>query len=90
MNMGGPNDASFVIGADAIGKSVGAGQPTTGSTVNWSAESVIVASTGDFGVTFGYIRSNATPGASPAPAPVPFFTIWRRASATAPWRYIAE
>lgn len=90
MNMGGPNDASFVIGADAIGKSVGAGQPATGSTVNWSAESVIVASSGDFGVTFGYIRSNATPGASPAQAPVPFFTIWRRPSATAPWRYIAE
>jgi hypothetical protein len=90
MNMGGPNDPAFVIGADAIGKSVGAGQPTTGSTVNWSAESVIVASSGDFGVTFGYIRSNAPAGASPAPAPIPFFTIWRRAAPTAPWRYIAE
>jgi ketosteroid isomerase-like protein len=90
MNMGGPNEPAFVIGADAIGKSVGAGQPTTGSTVNWSAESVIVASSGDFGVTFGYIRQNAPAGTSPAPAPVPFFTIWRRASPTAPWRYIAE
>jgi ketosteroid isomerase-like protein len=90
MNMGGPNEPAFVIGADAIGKSVGAGQPATGSTVNWSAESVIVASSGDFGVTFGYIRQNAPAATSPAPAPVPFFTIWRRASPTAPWRYIAE
>lgn len=90
MNMGGPNDAAFVIGADAIGKAVGAGQPTDSSAVSWSAESVIVASSGDFGVTFGYIRSNAPSGTSPAPAPIPFFTIWRRASATAPWRYIAE
>ena len=90
MNMGGPNEPAFVIGADAIGKSVGAGQPATGSTVSWSAESVIVASSGDFGVTFGYIRQNAPAGGSPAPAPIPFFTIWRRATPTAPWRYIAE
>lgn len=90
MNMGGPNDAAFVIGSEAIGKAVGAGQPATGSSVNWLADSVIVASSGDLGVTFGYIRSNAPAGTSPAPAPIPFFTIWRRASATSPWRYIAE
>jgi hypothetical protein len=24
------------------------------------------------------------------PANFPFFTIWRRANATAPWRYVAE
>ena len=89
MNMGGP-EAAFVIGADAIGKAVGAGQPSDSSTVSWSAESVIVASSGDLGVTFGYIRSNESAGATPAPAPIPFFTIWRRASTTAPWRYIAE
>ncbi len=89
MNMGGPNEAGFVIGADAIGKAVGAGQPPNGSSVSWSAESAIVASSGDLGVTFGYIRPNA-PAASPAPTPIPFFTIWRRASPTAPWRYIAE
>jgi hypothetical protein len=88
--MGGPNDAAFVIGSEAIGKAVGAGQPANGSSVSWSAESVIVASSGDLGVTIGYIRPNAPAGASPAPAPIPFFTVWRRASATAPWRYIAE
>ena len=90
MNMGGPNDTAFVIGADAIGKAVGMGQPANSSAVSWSAESVIVAASGDFGVTFGYIRSNAPAGTSPAPAPIPFFTIWRRTSTTAPWRYIAE
>jgi ketosteroid isomerase-like protein len=90
MNMGGPDDAAFVIGSDAIGKAIGAGLPSNSSPVNWSAESAIVASSGDFGVTFGYIRQNAPAATSPAPAPVPFFTIWRRTGPTAPWRYIAE
>ena len=91
MNMGGGDDAAFVIGSEAIGKSIGAGQPTDSSPVNWSAESAIVASSGDFGVTFGYIRQNGPPpaGSQPQP-PAPFFTIWRRASPTSPWRYIAE
>ena len=90
MNMGGPNDPAFVIGAEAIGKSVGAGRPADSSSVSWSADSAIVASSGDLGVTFGYIRPNAPAGTSPAPPPIPFFTIWRRANATVPWRYIAE
>ncbi len=90
MNMGGPDEAGFVIGSDAIGKAIGAGLPANSSPVSWSAESVIVASSGDFGVTFGFIRQNTSAGTSPAPAPVPFFTIWRRANAAAPWRYIAE
>jgi ketosteroid isomerase-like protein len=90
MNMGGPDEPAFVIGAEAIGKSVGAGQPADSSTVSWSADSALVAASGDLGVTFGYIRQNAPAGTSPAPAAVPFFTIWRRAAPTAPWRYIAE
>lgn len=89
MNMGGPNDAAFVISAEAIGKAVGAGQPTNSSSVTWSAESAIVASSGDLGITIGYIRPKTTPAAAPQP-PIPFFTIWRRASPTSPWRYIAE
>ena len=89
MNMGGANDAAFVIGAEAIGKAVGAGEPTDSSAVTWSAESAIVASSGDLGITIGYIRPKPT-SAAPSPAPIPFFTIWRRASPTAPWRYIAE
>jgi len=90
MNMGGPNAAGFVIGNDAIGRDVGAGQPTDSSPLSWSADSAIVASSGDLGVTFGYIRQNAAAGASAAQPPIPFFTIWRRASPTAPWRYVAE
>lgn len=90
MNMGGPDEAAFVIGADAIGKAIGAGLPVNSSPVSWSADSAIVASSGDFGITFGYIRQNAPAATSPAPAPVPFFTIWRREGPTAPWRYIAE
>ena len=90
MNMGGPNYAIFVMGADAIGKAVGGTEPSSTSPVNWSADSAIVASSGDLGVTFGYIRQNAPAGTSPAQPPVPFFTIWRRANPTAPWRYVAE
>ncbi len=44
MNMGGPNDAIFVMGADAIGKAVGGTEPSSTSPVNWSADSAIVAS----------------------------------------------
>ncbi len=90
MNMGGPNDASFVIGAEMIGKSVGASLPTDSSPVSWSAESAIAASSGDLAVTIGYIRANTPAGSSQVQAPIPFFTIWRRASPAAPWRYVAE
>lgn len=90
MNMGGPNDAGFVLGNGAIGRAIGAGQSTATSPVSWSADSILVASSGDLGVTFGYIRANAPAGAAPARPPTPFFTIWRRAGPAAPWRYVAE
>ena len=45
----------------------------------------LVASSGDLGVTVGYIRTKD--GSRP---PVPFFTVWRRDSPASPWRYIAE
>jgi ketosteroid isomerase-like protein len=86
VNMGGPNAPAFIVGSPAIGKSVGAGYPPTGSPVSWTADhKVIVASSGDLGVTFGFIRSNNGPGNG-----FPFFTIWKRASPNGPWRYIAE
>ncbi|NOT09074.1 MAG: nuclear transport factor 2 family protein [Gemmatimonadales bacterium] len=87
-NMGGPDDATFLIGAEAVAGGVGGGGPSTGSPVNWSSDKVIVASSGDFGVSIGMIRQNK-PEAGRASA-FPFFTIWRRASPNAPWRYIAE
>lgn len=88
VNMGG-GTAAWVVGAEAIGASLGARGPETSSPVTWAADhGARVASSGDLGVTFGWIRSN-----EPAPgAPVdgfPFFTIWRRA-ADGVWRYIAE
>ena len=88
MNMGGPNDAGFVIGSEAIGRSVGAGSAPGTSPVSWSADRVIVSPRGDLGITFGRIRSNDPTKAGDPGAP--FFTIWRRASASAPWRYVAE
>lgn len=84
MNMG--PEAGFTIGAARIG----GGMPQApGSKVRWSAEDALVASSGDLGVTWGYIRPIG-PVPEGSPAQIPFFTIWRRASPSAPWRYIAE
>lgn len=79
------NGPAFTVGAEAIGRDQG-GPP---ATVNWAPEGVLVASSGDLGVTWGWIRSNGPP-AEGRPARVPFFTIWRRPSPAAPWRYVAE
>jgi ketosteroid isomerase-like protein len=88
VNMGGPDAAGFVIGAEAIGRAVGEGSPTDRSEVEWSADRVRVASSGDLGITFGMIRFHEPKKGQPAA--VPFFTIWRRDDTSLPWRYIAE
>jgi ketosteroid isomerase-like protein len=90
VNLGGPNDTTFIVGAEAIGRAVSAGGPATGSPVSWAPERVIVASSGDLGVTIGTIRLNAPPATGPGAAGIPFFTIWRRATARDEWRYVAE
>ena len=92
MNLGGPNDAGFVLGNVAIGRGIGGAGPPNGSPVTWGPDHrVIVASSGDLGVTFGFIVPKPAPGSSTQPGPgSPFFTIWRRASSNAPWRYVAE
>jgi hypothetical protein len=78
------------VGAAAIGKSVGAGLEGKPSPVAWAAdEGVIVASSGDLGVTFGFIRPTTPPPAG-QPSAIPFITIWRRPNPTAPWKYVAE
>ena len=84
VNMGGPANVNYVVGAKAIAALVGQGQPATGSSVSWNCETCIVASSGDLGVSIGYIRSNADPKAPPSP----FFTIWRKVAGG--WKYIAE
>lgn len=89
MNMGGPNDAGFVIGNELIGRNIGAGSPGNSSPVFWSADEAIVAASGDLGVTFGLIRTHPQPNATAPPTPPqPFFTIWRKVNGV--WKYIAE
>ncbi|MGE3473903.1 MAG: DUF4440 domain-containing protein, partial [Vicinamibacterales bacterium] len=90
VNMGGPDSAAYVVGNDAIGALVGAGAPGVPSPVVWSSETVVVAPSGDLGISFGYIRQRAAGGGPQAGPGRPFFTIWARESPTAPWRYIAE
>ena len=89
VNMGGPTSATFVVGAPAIGKLVG-GADMNASPVTWSADTAFVASSGDLGITFGVIRPNNPPAGAPAPPGSSFFTIWMRADAKSPWRYVAE
>lgn len=84
MNMG--QGAEFRIGADNIGADMG-DDPV--SPLSWGADDVLVAASGDLGVTFGTIRSNG-PVPEGRPASIPFFTIWQRESRDAVWRYIAE
>ena len=90
VNMGDPSSPDFTYGNVAIAKSVGASAPGTTSPVSWAADfKTIVAGSGDLGVTFGFIKRN-TPTPPGQPSGQPFFTIWRRASASAPWKYVAE
>jgi ketosteroid isomerase-like protein len=88
MNMGPPTTATFIFGAGNIGASVQGDAPPGTSPVAWSAETVIIASSGDLGVSIGMIRPNKP--APNQPAGFPFFTIWRRATPADPWRYVAE
>lgn len=88
VNMGGPKSATFVVGNEAIARTVGEGTPTDHSEVSWSADRVIVASSGDLGVTIGVIRLNKP--VEGQPSAFAFFTIWRRDDPSKPWRYIAE
>lgn len=90
VNMGGPDDPQFVVGAANIARTVAPVNGDQPATIAWGADTALVSSTGDLGITFGVIRPNAPTDAS-APSPgSAFFTIWRRASPSAPWRYIAE
>lgn len=90
INLGGPDTPTFLFGNEAIGTSVGAGSPTNSSPLSWGPEKTIIAASGDFGITIGYITSNGPRPDGKTPPPQPFMTIWRRDSPSAPWRYIAE
>ena len=89
-NMGAATRPTFVVGADSIGIAVSDGEPATGSSVSWAPDhDVIVASSGDLGVTIGTIVVNE-PDSTGAKQSFPFFTVWRRDRPDQPWRYVAE
>lgn len=82
MNIGSKPD--FTIGAKAISESVETPPITIPSPLTWKSDQVIVASSGDLGVSIGTIRRHSDPSVS-----IAFFTVWRR-GADGKWRYIAE
>jgi hypothetical protein len=90
INLGGPDVATFLIGNEQVGSGIGSGTPTNSSPVSWGPEKTIVAASGDFGVTVGYIVQNKPGPDGKIPAGQPFFTIWKRDSPKAKWLYIAE
>ena len=82
---GGPG---FTVGNENIGADVAS--QSSGPGVRWAPDGgVIVASTGDFGITWGLIRRNGPP-VEGRPSEFPYTTIWRRAAPDQPWRYVAE
>lgn len=88
VNMGGPGDAAFVHGAQAIGASVGAGV-TPDDRVIWGPEHAFAASSGDLGVSIGTIEVSRKSAGDAGPVQrIPFFTVWRRVGGV--WRYVAE
>jgi hypothetical protein len=90
INLGSADLAVFLIGNEQIGEDVGRGSPTNSSPLHWGPDQTIIAGSGDFGITIGYLVQNS-PGPDGKPLPrIPFFTIWKRDSPTAPWKYIAE
>jgi len=88
VHLGPPTEPGLVVGPEKISRAVSEGQPPSGSTISWAPDRVIVASSGDLGVTIGMIRPDAPTAGQPAA--FPFFTIWRRPTPDAPWRYVAE
>ncbi|MEP6783019.1 MAG: hypothetical protein ABI983_05065 [Acidobacteriota bacterium] len=89
INLGGPDAVTFLRGNDEIGNAIGEGKQPNTSPVKWGPEKTIVAASGDFGVTIGYIVRNE-PGPDGKPqAGQPFFTIWQK-DASGAWKYVAE
>ncbi|MEX2151799.1 MAG: hypothetical protein WD825_00575 [Gemmatimonadaceae bacterium] len=88
---GGAAHVEFVRGPEAIAKSVSAGGARN-TVITWAPTDVIVASTGDLGVSIGTIRITSPPTAEKAAetVEVPFFTVWKRATPRDVWRYVAE
>ena len=78
--------AGFTYGLDAV---VAGFKEDGPAKIHWGTERSFVASSGDLGVSIGMIRPNQAPKAG-EPDGFPFFTVWKRDSRNAPWKYIAE
>ena len=89
VNVGPAAGAEFVRGPEAIGRAVSGNSTSTDPGLIWAPDDVIVASSGDLGVTVGMIQPDADASGRRPPA-IPFITVWRRASPQEPWKYIAE
>jgi len=77
---------AVAVGSEAIGNGVAGPEP--GSPVAWAADQLIVAPSGDMGLTYGLLHAKAPPAGQPAT--IPFFTVWARPKPGDPWRYVAE
>jgi hypothetical protein len=78
--IGGPAKADFNYGPDEIAAGVG---PDT-KDLDWSSDEVLVAPSGDLGISMGRIRVKSNPDNPP----IVFFTIWRRENGR--WAYLVE
>lgn len=84
VNIGGAD--AIAIGAEAIG--IGVAGPEPGSPVTWAADEVLVAPSGDMGLSYGLLHAKSPPEGQPAS--IPFLTVWARPKPGDPWRYVAE
>ena len=78
--------AGFTYGLDAV---VAGFKEEGPAKIHWSTERSFVATSGDLGVSIGTIHPNTPPKAG-EPDGFPFFTIWKRDTPSARWKYIAE
>ena len=88
VNTGGSANPHFVVGPDSVAAAVSEGQGPAGSQLSWASDRVIVAASGDLGVSIGFIVAPVAGGG--VPNRIPVFTIWRRGAAGEPWLCVAE
>ncbi len=90
-HVGGQDDASFLFGPEAIGRPLD-GLPSPGVRTTWEATDAIAAASGDLGVTIGANTTDepATDSTEARRNARPYFTIWRRDTPAAPWRFVIE
>lgn len=87
-NLGGPRP-EIVSGVENVCREVGGKRNADGSyppsPVAWAPDKVLVASSGDLGITWGFIRRHGDTGQG-----IPYTTVWVRPGPGGKWKYIAE